>query len=162
MQPLQLAMPIAKQYVSLATVLCRPPKRELAVGMPQAIASSSGRSMAAPAMSIMPRLAPRPCGVYAHQQRAGNMLRPSAARPLGALWRAQQIAAFRHSALCAATAPTEAPAETFQYQAEVKRLLEVSKDYEGLLVCSRQDSCSCLRRIYGIRAVAVPSDTYVL
>ncbi len=76
--------------------------------------------MATPA-PVLPRAVPRPCSVF-FQPRSRAGLRPSAARPLCGAWSAagsQQKAAFRHSAVCAATATADATAETFQYQAEV-------------------------------------------
>ena len=90
---------------------------------PQAVASTSNRSMAGMTASVtaLPRAGPQPCSVF-FQPRSRTALRPSAARPLCGAWPAaapQQKAAFRHSAVCAATATADAPAETFQYQAEV-------------------------------------------
>lgn len=89
------------------------------------MASISGRSIAtahpiaAPLrttarLSVARSAAPRPAGVPVS---AGiRSLRASTMVP------SQQSAGFQHSAVCAATAtdaPADAPAETFQYQAEV-------------------------------------------
>lgn len=97
----------------------------------QAMASCSGRSIAtahptaAPLrttarLSVARSAAQRPAGV---PLSAGiRSLRASTMVP------SQQSAGFQHSAVCAATAtdaPADAPAETFQYQAEVSFRLAV-------------------------------------
>ena len=86
------------------------------------MSSCSGRSIASIPPSATPlRTIARLTVVRSSAQRPAGV-------PLGALLRSlrapalvpsQQSAGFQHSAICAAAATTDAPPETFQYQAEV-------------------------------------------
>lgn len=91
----------------------------------QALASCSERSISsatAPAVAV--RVASRLCVARSAAQRPVSSPLGAGLRSLRepALVPAQQAAGFQHSAVCSATATEEAPAETFQYQAEVRRL----------------------------------------
>lgn len=85
----------------------------------QTMASCSGRSISTGTAPAASRL----CVARSAAQRPASTPLGAGLRSLRApaLVPAQQTAGFQHSAVCSATA-TDAPAETFQYQAEVRCL----------------------------------------